>query len=693
MNAGTVMPNLSIRRLSVVLFSLLFLGGTRPAIAQLGGDGAARSGDRPQLPQAAAVATLKGFPDWVASVAFSPDGRLLAAGSYETVRLWSVTDQADAATLPVQGGFARSLAFSPDGRLLAVGGYQSITLFDVAGKSVARELKGHRGYVLDLCFTADGTGLVSAAEDRTARLWDVAAGTELRTFEGHVYPVTGVAVSPDGTLLATSAGDETRLTRPGEVQTWNLATGEVIHTFPPHERAATDVAFSPDGTLLLSTSVDEKVNVYDVAAGTAKGFFGGHSRPTNVVLFSTPNVAVSGSGGRFKGKNEVKFFNPADGAEYGTIDQHAGKVSALALSPDGSRLVSGSYDKTVVVWDITAILAAAGAANASQAVDAQPVSVAGAVTKPLRIGIIGLDTSHAIAFTKLLNGETPPEWAGGAKIVAAYPKGSPDIESSTSRVPGYIDEVGKFGVEIVESIDELLTRVDAVCLETNDGRPHFEQVIPVLKAGKPVFVDKPIAGSLTDAVAIQDAARLYQVPLFSSSSLRWIEGGQDIRNGSLGKVFGADMFSPAHLEATHPDLYWYGIHGVEALFTVMGTGCQSVSRTSTPDFDVAVGTWEGGRIGTFRGIRAGSGGYGGTVFGEKGVAKLDKYGGYDPLVRAIIHFFNTGEAPVAEQETLEIYAFMEAADESKRQGGGPVTLESVLARARDAAAVKLRGLK
>jgi hypothetical protein len=154
---------------------------------------------------------------------------------------------------------------------------------------------------------------------------------------------------------------------------------------------------------------------------------------------------------------------------------------------------------------------------------------------------------------------------------------------------------------------------------------------------------------------------------------------------------GADVYGPCALESTHPDLFWYGIHGVEALFTVMGTGCQSVSRTSTPDFDVAVGTWDGGRIGTFRGIRKGAGGYGGIVFGEKGKRTLERYGGYGPLVEAIVRFFKTGEPPVAEAETLEIYAFMEAADESKRQRGAAVPLEAVMTKARAEAAEKLKG--
>jgi hypothetical protein len=513
--------------------------------------------------------------------------------------------------------------------------------------------------------------------------------------------VLGVAISTDGALLATAAGDETRLTKPGEVRTWNLETGEEVHTFPPHERGANDVAFSPDGSLLVSASLDEKINVYNVATGDAKGFFGGHSRPTNAVLFAGGGkLVISGSGGRFKGKNEIKAFSPADGEEFGTIDHHVGKVTALALSPNGRLLAAASYDKTATVWDLAPILEKAGVEQDEPQVavqsdpDAGSVRVADAAaaeSKVLRIGIIGLDTSHAVAFTKLLNGDNPPEAVAGCRIVAAYPKGSPDIESSVSRVPGYTEEVQKLGVEIVDSIDALLERVDAVCLETNDGRPHLEQVLPVLKAKKPVFVDKPIAGSLTDAVAIFEAARHYSVPLFSSSSLRWIEGGKEIRGGSLGAVLGADVFSPCSLEATHPDLFWYGIHGVEALFTVMGTGCQAVTRTSSADFDVAVGLWDGGRIGTFRGIRKGAGGYGGTVFGEKGKATLERYGGYQPLVEAIVHFFRTGEAPVAEAETLEIYAFMEAADESKRQGGGPVTLESVLRKAGREAADKLKG--
>ena len=298
-----------------------------------------------------------------------------------------------------------------------------------------------------------------------------------------------------------------------------------------------------------------------------------------------------------------------------------------------------------------------------------------------KVGIIGLDTSHSIAFTKALNNpDAGPEY-GGFKIVAAYPKGSNDIKSSVERIPGYIEEVKKQGVEIVNSIDELLTKVDFVLLETNDGRLHLEQAIPVLKAGKRMFIDKPIAASLTDAMAIFDAAKHYNVPVFSSSSLRYISGTKEISEGKIGKVIGADTFSPCHIEITHPDLFWYGIHGVEILFTVMGKGCKTVVYVHTPDTDMAIGTWQDGRIGTFRGTRTGKSAYGGNVFGEKANLTLGNFGGYEPLLIKIIEFFNTGVVPVSQEETLDIFAFMQAADESKLKGGIPVEIEKVRQKA------------
>lgn len=295
-----------------------------------------------------------------------------------------------------------------------------------------------------------------------------------------------------------------------------------------------------------------------------------------------------------------------------------------------------------------------------------------------RIGIIGLDTSHATAFTKALNDPAAGPEFGGYKVVAAYPRGSNDIKSSVDRIPAYIEEVKSLGVEIVNSIEELLPKVDVVLLETNDGRLHLEQAMLVIKAGKKMFIDKPVAASLKDTIAIFEAAKHYNVPVFSSSSLRYITGIQEIAQGSIGKVLGADVYSPATIEKTHPDLFWYGIHGVETLFTIMGTGCKSVVRTFTENTDLVTGTWNDSRIGTFRGIRFGKADYGGTVFGEKGITVLGKYNGYNPLLTEIIRFFQSGVPPVSSAETIEIFAFMAAAEESKKREGAVVETAEVI---------------
>lgn len=311
----------------------------------------------------------------------------------------------------------------------------------------------------------------------------------------------------------------------------------------------------------------------------------------------------------------------------------------------------------------------------------------------LRIGIIGLDTSHAVAFAKEFNGADAPSELRGMRVVAAYPRGSADIESSVQRVPEYTQIVKELGVTIVDSIDQLVAQVDAVLLESNDGRPHLEQALPVLKARKPMFIDKPMAGSLSDAVAIFLAAEHFQSPIFSSSSLRYLPGAQEARQGALGDVAGCDAFSPCSLEPTHPDLYWYGIHGVELLFTVLGTGCQQVQRVAQPGTDLVVGVWDKGRVGTFRGIRPPAHhDYGGTVFGSTGTKYLGTFEGYGPLVVQIGVFFRSGQPPVTKDETLEIFAFMTAADASKQQGGAAVSLESVMQEARVAAVNRLKAL-
>ena len=298
--------------------------------------------------------------------------------------------------------------------------------------------------------------------------------------------------------------------------------------------------------------------------------------------------------------------------------------------------------------------------------------------KGKRIGMVGLDTGHSEAFTRSLNNPQAGDKFLEYKVVAAYPKGTEDILEWKNRIPEITKKVESHGVEIVNSMDELLEKVDVVLITCIDGNQHLEQVMPVFKAGKPVFIDKPFAASLSDAYAIAFAAKQCDVPLFSSSSLRYINGAEEIANGKIGSVLGADAFSPAHIEEHHPDLFWYAVHGVETLFTIMGTGCKSVQRTFTDDTDLVVGVWEDERIGTFRGIRKGKGGYGVTVFGEDGISVLNDYSGYEPLLVKVCEFYESGKAPIPIEETLEIFAFMQAAEESKERGGISIDIESVI---------------
>lgn len=295
---------------------------------------------------------------------------------------------------------------------------------------------------------------------------------------------------------------------------------------------------------------------------------------------------------------------------------------------------------------------------------------------PMKIGVIGLDTSHATTFIKYFNVKNKSE---NFRVVAAYPHGSADIESSASRIPKYTEEVKTYGVEIVDSVAKLLEKVDAVLLETNDGRLHKEQALQVFNARKPVFIDKPVAASFSDVQLIYKKAREMNVPMFSASSLRYMKPCQQIRNeNAIGKVLAADTFCMAALEPHHVDLFWYGIHGVEILITVMGPGCESVTRFFKDDMEVVVGQWSDGRIGTFRGTRAGKYDYGGTVFGENGNMVIPRTDAYDEICVKISEFFTTKKSPVDDAETLEIYAFMQAADESKKRGGVPVKLKDVM---------------
>jgi len=645
------------------------------------------------------TARLTGFSNWITSLAFSPDDKTLAIGTKDAVQLIHPESRDVLRDLAVKIGQVRALAFTPDGRSLAIGGYQKCRLWTLAGDS-QQDLPGHRGYVTGIAWSPDGQRLVTGCEDESVRIWS-ATGAPQQVLGGNGLPVNGVAWSSDGRWIAAAIGDDLRPTRAGKVRIWNAESFAIAFEFELHSKSATGVAFSRDSRHVASTSVDEHVNLYDLTENKPVGFYGGHSRPTNGVVFHPDEEsALSISGGRAVGMNELRVWEFLTGDDVAIGAGHDARIGAIALSHDGRTVATGAQDKTVCLWNVGFLSVGTAPVvrrepDASPPVDALAVVAAEPAAEPatpkvLRAGIIGLDTSHAIAFTKTLNAEKPHAAVAGCRLVAAYPKGSPDIPSSVSRVPGYTEQMKTMGVEIVASIDELLEKVDVVFLETNDGRPHFEQLLPVLKAGKPCFIDKPIAASLTDAVAIFEASRHYKVPVFSSSSLRFGKSTLAVRSGAIGRVTRCETSSPASLEPSHPDLFWYGIHGVESLFTVMKTGCVAVTRSKTDDGLIQVtGEWPDGRVGIFREGK----GYSGTATGETETRPVGAYEGYDPLLFAIVEFFRTGKAPVPEEETLEIYAFMEAADESLRQGGARVTLDSVLSKARDAARRKLEALK
>ena len=286
------------------------------------------------------------------------------------------------------------------------------------------------------------------------------------------------------------------------------------------------------------------------------------------------------------------------------------------------------------------------------------------------VGIIGLDTSHSVAFSKYINSRQ-----NGFQVTTAYTTVSKDIPSSYERVDKFTQEIKESGIRVVDSIKQVLEDTQFILLETNDGRLHLEQIFEVFESGKAVFLDKPVAAQFKDVAAIYRAAEDQGVPLFSSSGTRYMSQAQKVRNGLIGDVYGADTYSPVSYEPNHSDLYWYGIHGVELLFTVLKAGCKRVRRIRTDHYDTVTGEWHDGKIGTFRGILEGSKGYGGQAFGTEGLAYLGNWEGYDPLVESILEFFRTGQAPVEPRETLEIYAYMEAARMSTEQNGDWVDLE------------------
>ncbi|WP_019536296.1 Gfo/Idh/MocA family protein [Paenibacillus ginsengihumi] len=291
----------------------------------------------------------------------------------------------------------------------------------------------------------------------------------------------------------------------------------------------------------------------------------------------------------------------------------------------------------------------------------------------LRLGMIGLDTSHATAFTKLLNDPADAHHVPGGRVVAAYPGGSADFPLSIERVGGFTQELREhYGVSILETPEAVAEAVDALLIESADGRVHLQQLRAIAPSGKPVFIDKPLALSSQEAYEMAEIAQQYGIPLMSASALRYAEGlARALAEADEG-IAGADAFGPMYLEATQPGYFWYGIHTAELLYRVMGAGCREVTVTANDDFDVIVGVWQDGRIGTVRGSRRPGQGFGVTLHTGAGPRLVDvsKDGRpfYACLLIEVMKMFRTGQPGLLLTETMEVIRFLEAANESRTTG-------------------------
>ncbi|MBD2868725.1 Gfo/Idh/MocA family protein [Paenibacillus arenilitoris] len=292
----------------------------------------------------------------------------------------------------------------------------------------------------------------------------------------------------------------------------------------------------------------------------------------------------------------------------------------------------------------------------------------------IRIGMIGLDTSHAVIFARLLHDRDDPHHIPGGRITAAYPGGSPDFPLSIGRVAGYTEELrAKHGVRIVDSPEEVAERCDAIMLESADGRVHAEQFARIAPYGKPVFIDKPLALTAADADEIWRLALRYRVPLMSGSSLRFADELQaELRRPDGGAILGADVYGPMSVQPTQRHYFWYGIHSAEMLYAAMGRGCEEVHAFSSEGHELIAGKWKDGRIGTIRGGRSGSSAFGARVHRETGTSVVEVGSGprpyYASLLEKVIAMFAGGRAEPDMEETGELIRFLEAAEESRMSG-------------------------
>jgi predicted dehydrogenase len=288
------------------------------------------------------------------------------------------------------------------------------------------------------------------------------------------------------------------------------------------------------------------------------------------------------------------------------------------------------------------------------------------------MGLVGLDTSHVEAFTRLLNDAGQEHHVPGGRVVAAFPGGSPDFELSHSRVEVFTRTLrDDYQVSIVESPKAVAEQVDAILLTAVDGRAHLSLFQTLAPYGKPVFIDKPLATSSADAYAISGLAQKYNVPLMSCSSLRYAQPLVDSL-AMVEDIRGADCSGPMQIQPTQPGLFWYGIHCVDMLYAALGRGCKQVTATTNDEQDLIVGLWNDGRIGTIRGHRTGNRTFGALLHSSDRSVFVDAYAhtkpAYAGLLEHVMPMFKGEKPPIDFDETIEIVRFIEAANLSRVNG-------------------------
>ncbi|NMA64665.1 MAG: Gfo/Idh/MocA family oxidoreductase [Clostridiaceae bacterium] len=292
----------------------------------------------------------------------------------------------------------------------------------------------------------------------------------------------------------------------------------------------------------------------------------------------------------------------------------------------------------------------------------------------MKLGIIGLDSSHAIAFCKALNNPEYEYYIPDHEVVAAYPgEISYDFDMSYQRMIPFTEEIrDKYGVKIENSIEKVMDQVDAVFLEQVDARKRLQQFEIIASYGKPVFIDKPLALSSKEANSIIELAQKNNLPLLSTSSLRYIDClTEALSDDSNGEINGADFLSPMPIKESQPGFFWYGNHATDMLFRTLGSECKSVKVIPSKNTDIIVGEWKDNRIGVIRGSRNYIDSYMGVIHRNQPVIinpSKDKRFMYDCLLEQIIKMFDTKVMPISFEEMFKVVSFIEAANKSAETG-------------------------